>query len=204
MEYYVYISTEERRACPHFKELKDALECFKENEMKKMRDNVFLGIEGTAQDTIEFFSFDVVHKMFGDNCLINDYMNHESEEITNAVNAIIDSLPIKYQFTSDILGGALIDFASAFATVDSDEILPVWTEAYIQTIKDGEINVAGWHCNDRRTWNLYSWQYPEVYPYVSLLNVTVTKDSIDHYMDMDPRIYLKANGKKVTLPKVAA
>lgn len=201
MEYYVYIKTDENRSCPHFKELKEAIECFNENKMKKMNDDIFLGIEGTTSDTKEFFSFDVIHKMFGDNCLINDYINHESKEIADVVDSIIDALTIKYQFTSDILGGSLIDYSSPFVNSEAGTVHSDWNEVHVQTIKDGEISIAGWQDNNLETKEKYGWQYPEVYSYISAVNVTVTKDGQEHYIDMDPRQYLKACGKKFSICK---
>ncbi len=201
MDYYVYIRTEENRSCPHFKELKEAIECFNENKMKKMNDDVFLGIEGITSDTKEFFSFDVIHKMFNDNCLINDYMNHESKEITDVVASIIHVLTIKYQFTSDILGGALIAYSSPFVNSESGDVHFDWNEVHVQTIKDGEISIAGWQDNSLETKEKYGWQYPEMYSYISAMNVTVIKDGQEHYVDMDPRQYLNACGKKISICK---
>lgn len=188
--YYVYISTETEKGCPKFNNLDDAIKKFKETPMKTFRDNVFLGYEESPT-----ICFDVIHKFFNDNILINDYLNHEGLE--DMVKEIEEKLIIRYQWTPDILGGALIDWCTAFAPCNSKEMKIKWNEVYLFTLKNNTLMGIGWVKPTRETFDNYGWNYPKTASYVSMMNVTVVDDNgYPHEVDMDPRAYLQMLGKK--------
>lgn len=194
-KYFVYITTETERTVPYYNTLDEAIEKYNATEMKTLEDCVFLGYE--EGDDI---CFDVVHKFFKDNILINDYLNHKGYE--SMVKEITDKLVIRYQWTLDILGGALIDWSTAFAPCNAKEMYVDWNEAYLYTLKNDTMIGVGWVKPTRETCDKYGWNYPKTASYVSMLNVTVFDDNgYPHEIDMDPRAYLQLLKKKVSIRK---
>lgn len=200
-EFYIYTNTHEMRGCPRFDNLDDALEEYYETQMNEFKDNVFLGIEGTL-DNGERYCFDVLHKFFKENILINDYLNHPCREILGIVHGIIEKNIIKYQYTTDILGGVLIDFQSPVALIESKRTEEKWNEIYVSTLKDNELVNKGWVKPTRETFELYGWSWPKICSYISLINATVyDARGYAHDVDMDPRVYLSLINKKVSIRK---
>ena len=199
-KYFVYILTGDERACLKYDLLRDALEKYGKTEMKKMHDNVFLGIEGDDEKD-GYYCFDVVHKFFDDNILINDYLSHKNAKgIMDTVNEIINNMFIKYQWVAEITNGVLIDYESPFVDYEGKEIDPEWNEAHLSTYKDGEINIVGWVKPTGETINKYGWNFPLTASYIDLMNVTMYDErGRKHEIDIDPRVYLKLCGKRVSI-----
>ena len=199
-KYFVYIGTGSERGCPRYDSLDEALRKYSETEMTEMSDSVFLGIEGYSEPDGSY-CFDVLHKFFDDNILINDYLNHkETKSIMEIVQRIISKMFIRYQWTGDILNGALIDYEMPFTKYVGKEINSEWNEVYLCTYADGEMNIVGWVTPSRDTFNKYGWNYPRTASYISLMNVAMYDDKGQrHDVDVDPRVYLQLLGKRVSV-----
>lgn len=195
MEYFVYVRTTNELSCPNFSTLNEAIEKYKATPMETLKDDVCLGVQDG-----DSFCFDIVHKFFNENILINDYLNHpeRKDELDEILKDINSQLFIKYQFTSDIMGGALIDYNTGFVPYDSMKVEEKWNEAHISTYRDG-MEIVGWVKPNRDTWNQYGWCYQKTASYVSRMNVPVYDErGHRHDVDMDPRAYLSSIGKKVS------
>ena len=199
-KYFVYIGAESERGCPKYDSLDEALRKYNETKMTEMSDSVYLGIEGNSEHD-GYYCFDVLHKFFNDNILINDYLNHtEAKDIMKVAQEIINSLFIRYQWVSDILNGVLIDYDSPFVGYQEKEINAEWNEAYLSTYADGEMNIVGWVEPNRETYNKYSWNYPKTASYISMMNIGMYDDKGYRYdVDVDPRVYLQLLGKRVSV-----
>lgn len=202
-KYFVYIGTENERGCPKYDSLDEALQKYNETEMKTMNDSVFLGIEGDSE-VDGYYCFDIVHKFFEDNILINDYLNHkEAEDIMEIAQGIIDKLFIRYQWTYDILNGVLIDYGTPFLKYEGREIETEWNEAFVETYADGKMNSVGWVKPTKDSYNRYSWNYPKTASYISLMNVAMYDEKgYKHDVDVDPREYLRLLRKRVSIKEV--
>ena len=201
MKYFVFVDTSELRECPKFDKLEEAIEKYNSVEKKTLRDVVTLGIQSDYITPSEGFCFDVIHKFLDDehNILINDYLNHTESEISEAVKQIISQLTVRFQFTNDILNGALIDYGTSFAP-ETGNVNKEWNDAFIYTYKDQLLISAGWQPHTRATYDSYGWSYPKIASYVKFVNVTVTDESgIEHDRDLDPRAYLQVIGKKISV-----
>lgn len=199
-KYFVYIGTGTERGCPRYDSLDDALRKYNETEMKDMTDSVFLGIEGYTQQNGSY-CFDILHKFFSDNILINDYLNHEEiESVMKSVQEIVSKTYIRYQWTGDILNGVLIDYEMPFVKYEGKEIETEWNETYLSTYTDGEMEIVGWVKPTRETYDKYGWNYPGTASYITLMNVVMYDDKGQrHDVDVDPRVYLQLLGKRVSV-----
>lgn len=196
--YYVYIGTENEKSCPKFNSLDDALAKYNATEMNNLRDSVFLGME---EYDSEHYCFDVLHKFYKDNVLINDYTFHDSTDVLRKVHEIMEMVDIKYQFTSEILGGVLIDYASPVDLMESKRTEEKWNEAFIETLVNDQLKSVGWVKPSRETQNNYGWQWPVHCSYIPLINVSVyDARGYKHDVDMDPRTYLALCNKRISLP----
>lgn len=199
-KYFVYTNTETERDCPYFTSLDEAIRLYNATEMNKFRDNVCLGVSSDRVTPKEGFCFDVVHKFFDENILINDYLNHEEEEAKEAVERIKDKLSFRYQWTPDILNGALINYESSFASYNGELKGDEWNEAYVSTLNYSEMIVTGWVKPTSETYDNYGWNYPDTASYISIMNVPVYDNrGCRHDVDIDPRVYLQLLGKKVSI-----
>ena len=197
LSYFVYTNT----GCTHHESLDEAIKEYNSIEMKNLKDSVFLGIESDDISPTSGICFDVVHKFFNENMLINDWRNHmEEDDVIEAVKEIIGKLPIKYQLIFDLLQGVLIPYSEAWVKASTDEIMDdEWNEAYIEVYKDNDFVSIGWKENNWDTIGNYQWQYPTVASYINRLNVRCTdKSGVIHNRDIDPREYLAYHGKKFT------
>lgn len=206
MKYFVYIETKMTgHHCPYFETLEEAMELYNETQMKSFSNNIFLGIASNTVTPSSGYCFDVLHKFFDDQILINDYLNYVDKypEIKETVKEIISKYFIRYQFTPWIVGGALIDYASPFAISLSDrKIEDKWNEIYISSLKRTTLMVVGWRKNNWRTYDAYGWNWPKRCAYVDMMNVTAyDKNGHPHEVDVDPRDYLLALGKKISISK---
>lgn len=205
MRYFTFIETESvRHACPYFDNLEDAMELYNKHQMKSFRDNVFLGIASDEIGMNSGYCFDILHKFYHDHILINDYMFYEDyPETKEAVEKVLGQFFVRYQFTPNILDGALIDYASPFARSLTDkQIEEKWNEIHLEVLKNNKLETVGWRKPIRRTFDAYSWNWPKRTSYVGLMNVTaIDKSGHKHEIDVDPRDYLLALGKKVSIPK---
>lgn len=199
-KYFVYIGTGTERGCPRYDSLDDALRKYNETEMKDMTDSVFLGIEGYTQQNGSY-CFDILHKFFSDNILINDYLNHEEiESVMKSVQEIVSKTYIRYQWTGDILNGVLIDYEMPFVKYEGKEIETEWNETYLSTYTDGEMEIVGWVKPTRETYDKYGWNYPGTASYITLMNVVMYDErGHRHDVDVDPRVYLQLLGKRVSV-----
>ena len=202
IEYFVCINTHDAIGCPRFDTLDEALEKYHATEMKDFHDLVALGIEADPMKCC----FDILHKFYNENILINDYMNHTSDEfgkdVLRIVHEVMEKETIKYQYTTDILHGALIDYQSPVALMESKRTEEKWNEIYIETLKDNELVNVGWIQPTRETLDNYGWNYPKTCSYISLMNVSVyDKNGYKHDVDIDPRVYLSLINKKVSIRK---
>ncbi len=199
--YYVYIQTDNERGCPKFDDIDSAVEKYNATKMEVLGDCVFLGYENGKD-----LCFDILHKFFEENVLINDYLNHDDKEAKDVVKLITNRVQVKYQFTSDILGGTLIDYAVPIAPYTSGvKMDEKWNELNVSTYKDGNMNIIGWVKPTNETLDKYGWQYTKVASYVSMMNVPFyDENGIRHDADVDPRIYLQRLGKKVSVRKEGA
>ena len=201
-EFYIYTNTHDLIGCPRFDNLDDALAKYNATKMEEFTDSVFLGIEGTLPGG-ERYCFDILHKFFKENILINDYMNHPHIDILRIVHDVMEKTTIKYQYTTDILGGVLIDYQSPVALMETRRTEEKWNEVYVFTLEDSEMETIGWKEPTRETYELYGWNYPKTCSYISLMNVTVyDARGYAHDVDMDPRVYLSLINKKVSIRKV--
>ena len=205
MKYYVFIETGVKHTCPYFDTLEEAMELYKETEMTKFRDNVFLGISSDNVTPTEGYCFDVLRKFFDKNILINGYLNHDDiPEIMETVKQITRMFDIRYQLTCDILDGALIDYKSVFARiVKNNECKGKWNEIFVAKLQDKEFVNAGWvEFEKHNQLEEFSWNWPNSCAYVSFMNVTIVDNcGHPHMCDVDPRDYLLALGKKISLPE---
>ena len=193
--YYIYTNTKKEIGCPKFDDVDSAIKKYLETEMESMTDNVFLGYE-SGKD----ICFDIVHKFFEDNVLINDYLNHDEEEVAVAVDNVKRKLFMRYQWTYDILDGMLIDYESDFAPYHGELKGKEWNEIHVGTWVDNKMEIHGWQKPTRETYNKYSWQYPKVASYVDMMNVPIYDErGSKHDVDIDPRVYLQLLGKKVSV-----
>lgn len=201
-KYFVFISTEKERECPHFDSLEEAIEKYNDVPMSNLKDSVFLGIESNSASPFDtdYVCFDVLHKFFEDNVLINDYLNHQQDSILEIVKEIINKTNIKYQFCSDVLEGVLIPFASDWVHENSEEEMKYeWNQLYLETFKEGNMFSVGWQPYTRETYENYGWNYPHTASYVGLMNVSyIDKSRVIHDRDVDIREYLAYHGKKFT------
>lgn len=194
--YYVFVSTDTERSCPKFESLEDAVAKYQATKMNTLRDSVFLGYEENPQ-----VCFDIVHKFFKDNVLINDYLNRDDHSM---VVPVIDALDIAYQFTHEILGGVLIDYNTRFSSY-SGEAKKEWNEVYLSTYAENQMNTVGWVKPTRETLDRYGWNWPKTASYISMMNVPVyDSHGYKHDVDIDPRAYLQMLGKKVSIAKEVA
>lgn len=197
LSYYVYTNTD----CTHYDNLEEAIEKYNSVEMKELKDSVFLGIESDDITPTSGVCFDVIHKFFGENILINDWRNHmDEDDVVEKVKEIISKFLIKYQFTYDLLNGVLIPYAEPWVKFSMNETMDnEWNEVYIETYKDGDFVSVGWKENNWNTIGNYQWQYPSVASYIKRLNVKCTDESgMVHERDLDPREYLAYHGKRFT------
>lgn len=195
--FYVYIATSTERTMFYHEDLSVALKKYLDCQMKTFTDNVFLGYE----DLENHICLDILHKFFDEHILINDYLNHQNNmDLFHIVLRILDTVSIKYQFSSAIWGGVLIDYSSHFisykhnyelACLDSKQ--KCLQECYISTLKDNDLQIVGWVDNDRESSNSYGWSYPTIASYITLVSVTVRNkhNSSFHTIDMDIRAYLE-------------
>ena len=207
MKYFVYVDiTNISHACPYFDKLKDAMKFYSKIKMTSFTDSVFLGIASDVVGMNSGYCFDVLHRFFDDEILINDYLYYTDKypEIEHAVKEIISKYCIRYQFASQILDGALIDYYSPFArNLENKEGAMVWNEAYLSVLKGTKMETVGWRKNTSRTFDAYSWNWPKKCSYVKLLNVTVYDErGYEHQIDVDPRDYLLMLGKRVSIWEV--
>lgn len=194
--YFVYLNTDIERACPKFDSIEDAIREYNSMEMQKLSDCVFLGYEEGKN-----ICFDVIHKFYGGNVLINDYLNHNKDSVKKAVKEIKDRMCIRFQWTPDIIHGCLIEYASAPAPCIIDGELKDSTinEVHVSSTVDNELEVKGWLSLGEA--EKYCWQYPEVASYVSMINVPVYDNKgRRHDMDIDPASYLRKLEKRVSFP----
>ncbi len=199
--YYVYIQTENERECPKFDSLDDAIEKYRSTKMRTLSDCVYLGYENSID-----LCFDIIHKFFDDNVLINDYLSHDSKEVEDVVNQITDRLLVRYQFTSSILGGVLIDYATPIIQYTSGiKMDEHWNELNVATFEEGNMNIIGWVKPTRETVETYGWSYPTVASYVSMMNVPFyDENGTRHDADVDPRVYLQRLGNRISVRKEGA
>lgn len=198
-KYFVFIETQSERACPYFDSLDEAVAKYNSVEMKVLRDNVCLGIQSDNITTTSGYCFDVIHKFFNANILINDYLNHDEDEIAGIVEQIRNKLPIRYQYTSDILDGVLIDYFNHYSPY-SGEVKKEWNEVYLYTYKDEQMTTIGWVKPTRETYDSYGWNYPVTASYISIINVDVIDDNgVVHSIDINPGAYLQMIGKKISI-----
>ena len=203
MKYFVYIWTETKGECPYVDSLDEAVRLYEQAKMNTYRDTVCLGISSDVVGINSGYCFDVLHKFFDDNILIRDYLNHSDiPEIVVAVKEILSRFFVKYQYTNDLLGGALIDYQSMFArNFDGHEYKEI-NEMYLSTLKDNKLVTVGWVEPTRENYEKYSWAWPNTASYVGIINVKVIdKRGYPHNVDVDPRDYLLALGKRVSVPE---
>lgn len=194
-EYYVYTNTSKYIGCPKFDKVDDAIKKYLDTEMHSMTDNVFLGYE-SGRD----LCFDIVHMFFNESVLINDYLNHDEEEVRIAVDNVKRKLFMRYQWTHEIMDGVLIDYEGGFAPCMGTAKGEFWNEAYVHTLVDNKMETVGWIKPTRENFNKYGWAYPKIASYVSMMNVPVYDDQgYRHDVDIDPRAYLQLVGKKVSI-----
>ncbi len=204
MRYFVYIDMgNEKRACPYFDTLEEAMELYNKNKVTSFKDSLFLGIASDVVTMNSGYCFDVLHRFFDDEVLINDYLHYTEPEIEYAVKEIINKYNVHYQFVSHILNGVLIDYDSCFprelVNMKLDE---KWNEVYLSTLKKDKMENVGWRKNTNRTFDTYAWNWPKKCSYVKLMNVTAyDEQGYEHQIDVDPRDYLLALGKKVSVPE---
>lgn len=200
-KYYVFIQ-KEKHECLYYFSLNEALEKYNSIEMNDLRDCIFLGIESNSENPLDkdFVCFDVLHKFFKDNILINDYMNHQREDVFAVVKEIINNCSIKYQYSSDILNGALIPYSSDFVhQINNDEMKYQWNQVYIETYDKGDMCSVGWQPYTKETYENYGWSYPNIASFVQYINVSCTdKSGVIHDRDIDIREYLAYHGKRFT------
>ena len=197
LSYYVYTNTD----CTHYDSLDEAIEKYNSIEMKELRDSVFLGVESDDISPTGGICFDVVHKFFDTNIVINDWLNHKDDaDVIEKVKEIICRIPCRYQFVSDLLNGVLISFSEPWVQSYANETMAdEWSEAYISVYTDNGFASVGWKENNWNTIGNYQWQYPTVASYIHQLNVKFTDESgMIHDRDIDPREYLAYHGLKFT------
>ena len=199
LNYYVYTDID----CMHYESLDEAIEKYNSIEMFALKDSVFLGIESEDISPTGGMCFDVLHRFFNDSILINDWLNHKDEDnVREIVKEIVTRIPTKYQFTSEILNGALIPFSTPWIRSGSGTMADNWSEAYISVYRfhknsDNEFVSIGWKENNFDTIGNYQWQYPIVASYVGILNVKFTDElGVTHDIDIDPREYLANHGSR--------
>ena len=202
LNYYVYTNTD----CTYYDSLDEAIEKYNSVEMKELRDCVFLGIQSDDISPTNGICFDVIHKFFNENILINDWRNHIDEnDVKNAVKEIVNHFHISYQMSSDIFkgtcySGVLIPFNSSWIRFGANEKMNnEWDEAYITSCNTNDFISIGWQPNNRQTRESYGWSYGEQACYIDRLNVEFIdlKGYVSH-KDIDPREYLEYHGKKFT------
>ncbi len=204
MKYYVFIETGAKHTCPYFDTLEQAMELYNETEMTKFRDNVFLGISSDNVTPTEGYCFDVLHKFFDENILINVYLNHtDTPEAMKKVKEIIQKFDIRYQLVHDILNAVLIDYKMPFAkSLVGHEVKEKWNEIYVSTLEGNQFINTGWVEYSSKDIDNYTYDWPNGCSYVGLMNVTVIDScGYPHMVDVDPRDYLLALGKKVSIPE---
>lgn len=201
-KYFVLISIENERECAYYDSLTEAIERYKATPMHKLKDNVFLGIESKEKSPMDkdFMCFDVLHKFFEDNVLIDDYKNHLEEGVLEIVKQIVNEFYIKYQYSYDLLKGVLIPYASDYVHSTLEETMDEkWNEAYITTLKNNDMVAVGWQPPTRETLDKYGWFYPNNASYIDRINVRYTDSSgAIHDRDVDVREYLAYHGKRFT------
>ena len=77
-----------------------------------------------------------------------------------------------------------------------------WNEIFVSKLKDKEFVNAGWVEFSSKDIDDYTYDWPEGCSYISFMNVTVIdRNGYPHEVDVDPRDYLLALGKKVSVPE---
>ena len=189
ISFYVYTN----KNCTHHNTLNEALEIYNSVEMKELKDDVFLGVESDDISPTGGVCFDVIHKFFDANILINDWLNHKDDaDVTEKVSEIIRKVPIRYQFVSNLLNGVLISFSDPWVKSYTNETMAdAWTEAHISVYTDNGFSSVGWKENNWNTIGNYQWQYPTVASYIHQLNVKFTDENgYESNRDIDPREFL--------------
>ena len=200
ISYYVYTNTD----CTHYDNLNEAIEKYNSIEMKELADSVFLGIESDDISPSSGICFDVVHKFFKENMLINDWQNYKDEEdVKTAVREIIESIRITCQMTNNIFkgncySGTLIPFANPWIkSYTTEKMSDTWDEAYITSCNTEEYISVGWQPNNRKTRETYGWSYRNQACYIDRLNVEfINSNGSFSHRDIDPREYLDYHGYK--------
>ena len=196
-KYYIYIKKKnEKHECLYFDSLSEAMKRYKATEMKSLDESVFLGIQSEDISPTSGMCFDVLHKFFGEHILINDYLNHDCKEVRSEVKKILNKIVVKYQFTSNLLGGVLIPFYEDWSGHRNDMIMKKeWCEAYVLTCENNEMVYKGWQPYGKETQDKYGWQYPNIASIVIRLNVICVDDNgVNHEIDADPREFLRNHG----------